>query len=222
MDIEILSGVGAIASSLFGFSFVREGEIGCVTTFGKASRKNNKIKLIDSGFKFVIPFIQKINKIHIRKNTSRFENLQITLKNGVSYQFDSYIVYHVKNDPDSIENILFGLEDYNEFVNVIFDKYTQQVLQKIEVLNPEYINTTLNQLMKNALNSEGIILDECGLVNFTGTKESQALLGIQYKLQIAEKFGKPSQNVLAAILGATPVINIEEKEQKNDQSNNNT
>lgn len=221
--IELLSAVGTsgLAISKSGY-FVKTGEIGCVTTFGTVKRdKNGKVKLIGSGFKFVIPFAQTILKVHTRKNTDSFENLFITLKNGISYKFNAYIVYHIMPNPDAIENVLFTLDNFKEFVQITFEKAIQQSLEGLSEINNTAINERLTNLIKPVLEKQGIDVDDCGLISFTATEQSQQLLGLKYKISIAENEANLDSGIMAAILGATPTVvtNIEKsKVQDNDNS----
>lgn len=203
-----------LTSTLFGSSvavaksgyFVKTGEVGALTTFGAVKRgSDGKIVLIYEGFKFVVPFAQTIIKVHTKKNTEAFSDLFITLKNGISYKFNAYIVYHVMNDPISIENILFTLDNYKEFVQITFEKAIQQSLEGLSEINNTKINEKLTSIVKPILNIQGIDVDDCGLISFTATDQSQQLLGLHYKINIADTTNLPS-GIMAAILGATPTV----------------
>ncbi len=210
--VEIVSTIAAMLSS---FRYVREGEIGCVTTLGKASRdKNGKIKLIGPGFRLIFPFIQSINRAHIRKNSDVFSDLQITLKNGLSYKFNAYIIYHVDVTPDSIESVLFILEDYREFASVIFEKTIQSVIQSAETIETDAFSNKIKELCREELMENGIIIDDCGLTSFTATSSSQNLIGINYKLQVASESNLLEQfpSIVAAAIGAVPTITLGQQE----------
>lgn len=204
--------IGAFVSLLSSFKWVKEGEIGVVTTFGKAKRDNNgQVELIESGFKLVFPIVQQINKVHIKKNTARYSDLAMTLENGLSFNLDAFIIYHVKTDPKSIENVLFGLEDYNEYVTVTFEKSIQKICREANDLDFNKMNELIFTDLKPVLDKEGIELDDCGLVSANATGVSQALLGIKYKLEKAyENYTALPSSILSAILGSVPVAWIEE------------
>jgi hypothetical protein len=199
-----LAGSGvAVAKSGY---FVKTGEVGAITTFGSVKRGNNgKIILLNAGFKLVIPFAQSILKVHTRKNTDNFSGLFITLKNGISYKFNAYVVYHVIDEPDAIENVLFTLDDYKEFVQITFEKAIQQSLEGLTEINNTKINEKLTTLIKPVLRKQGIDVDDCGLISFTATEQSQHLLGLQYKINVAKE-AILDNGIMAAILGATPTV----------------
>lgn len=203
------TGVGALISFFSSFKWVKEGELGVLTTFGKASRNNDgTVKLVQKGFKFIIPFIQTLDKVHTQKNTSLYSGLGVTLKNGISYSFNAFIVYHIKPTEFAIENVLFKLEDYEQYVSLMYEKVIQDVLQEVDQLDSKKFNQEIKDLLKPILSKEGIQLDDCGLVSFTATEVSQQLLGINYKLQLASTSNLPN-NILAAAIGATPTVSVE-------------
>lgn len=216
MDIGIISTVvSGLSASAFAFNFVKEGEIGCITTFGKAHRNSKgDLKLIKSGFKIIVPFVQKIHKVHIKKNTSSYKDLKITLKNGLSYNFDAYIVYHTILNSKSVENIIFGLENYQEYVSLIFERVIQDVLQNVEEVEFEKINKKMMDKVKPLLQKEGFQVDECGLLSFSATENSQSLLGINYKLKIAGN-SKIDKGIIATAIGATPTVDVNKNYNKN-------
>lgn len=201
----IAGGIGILASA-----FVKEGEIGCITTFGKAQRNTDgKIKLVKPGFLFIIPIIQKVNKVHTRKNTDQFTGLQVTLNNGLSYKFNAYIIYHVATDPNSVESVLFEIEDYKELVSVTFEKTIQTVIQNAEYIDPEKFSSEIKSAIYNSLKEQGIIVEECGLTSFSATDSSQSLIGINYRLNLAKQNKDLPISIISAAIGATPVVNVD-------------
>ena len=224
--MELLSVGGAVGSAILSIFkagyFVKTGEIGAVTTFGAVNRtRDGKIKLLGPGFKMVIPFAQTIVKVHTRKRTSNFSNWSITLKNGLSYTFDAYMVYHVKSDPQSVENILFSLQDYEQYILTVFERAVQTSLQDLERIDNKGINEKLVKSLKPILDKEGVELDDCGLISFTATEQSQQLLSINFKLDIAEK-SNLDKGVLSAILGAVPMVSagkVTEQPKKQEDKN---
>jgi len=202
--LSAIAGTGTVVAKS-GY-FVKTGEIGALTTFGAVKRgKNGKIKLLSPGFKVVIPFAQTIIKAHTRKNTDNFQELFITLSNGISYKFNAYIVYHVMSDADSVENVLFSLDNYKEFIKITFEKAIQQSLEGLTEIDNTAINERLTSLIKPTLIAQGIEVDDCGLISFTATEQSQQLLGLRYKIEVAKSY-KMNPGIMAAILGATPTV----------------
>lgn len=207
MTLEAVStGLGALATFLSIFRWVKEGEVGVMTTFGKAKRDSNKkVVLVKPGFVFIFPVVQGINKLHVKKNSDSYSGLSVTLKNGLSYNFNAYVVYWVKPDPDSIENVLFVVEDYKQFVALLFEKCIQEVLQGVERLDAVELSSGISDKLRPLLDNEGIHLESCGLISFAATEASQHFLGINYKLELAKESKLP-ENIVAAAIGATPVV----------------
>jgi hypothetical protein len=132
--------------------------------------------------------------------------LTTTVKNGLSYTFNAFIIYHVKKDAKSVENVIFLIENYKEYVSLIFEKAIQDILQNVEVLDVEQLNVKIKTLIAPLLDVQGVELDDCGLISFAATETSQQLLGINYKLEIAKANPTVDTNIIAAAIGATPTI----------------
>lgn len=210
-----LHSIGALIAGIFSifktFQWVKEGEIGTITTFGKASRdRNGNLNLLKPGFKILIPFIQQINKVHIVKNTDTYEDLLVTLKSGLTYKFNAFVIYHVKSDAKSINNVIFVIEDYKEYISMVFEKTIQDILQIVERIEPDKLNAEIKGKFGALIEKEGICVDDCGLISFAATDASQQLFGINYKLEVAAN-STLDPGIIAAAIGATPVVSVEKQ-----------
>lgn len=204
----LLAAGGGLWSGIKSVSFVAEGERGVLLTFGKARREaDGKIRVFGPGFRPLIPFAQRIVKTHMQKNTLWFENLQVTLGNGLSYTFDAYISYHIKDDPQWIEHVLFTLEDAVEFVGVKFRTIIQESLWGASPDEVPVIADKLQKAVERQLRSDGIKIDECGISSFAETSVSQMFRGIDYRIGKAIEYQDALPScVLAAALGATATV----------------
>jgi membrane protease subunit HflC len=75
----LIEGVGSALVSILGltkrFSFVKEGELGIKLRFGKARRDSNgEPKIIRPGFVMMIPWVDRLEKHHVRQQTIRFDS----------------------------------------------------------------------------------------------------------------------------------------------------
>lgn len=204
----LLAAAGGIWSGVKSVSFVAEGERGILLTFGKARRQpDGTVRVFGPGFRPIIPFAQRIAKTHMQKNTLWFENLQVTLGNNLSYTFDAYVSYHIIDEPQWIEHVLFTLEDSVEFVGVKFRTIVQESLWNA---NPDDVMDIANKLKREVgkrLRTDGIQVDECGISSFAETLVSQTFRGIDYRIEKALEFqGQLPTAVLSAALGAMSTV----------------
>jgi len=204
----ILASAGGIFSGFKAVTFVREGERGILLTFGKAKRsKDGKVKLWGPGFRPMIPFVQRVEKIHMQKNTLNFPNFTVTLKNNLSYIFSGYIVYHIMDTPDWVEHALFRLEDVDAFVTVNFEQAVQKVMWKMDELELDGVDDKLLTQVNRILKKNGIEAEQCGVTGLTETPVSQSFRGVDYRIQKALEFkDQLSECILAAAIGATPTV----------------
>lgn len=218
-----LGAVGGIFKSLS--STIQEGELGCKTTFGKASRHKKgplkgKIKVMSpTKMPFVIPFAQKLNRIHIEDNTTHLPNMRITLKNSLSYTFDASVSFDVLTEPEQIESILFKIEDWDEFLVLRFKEAIQNVLYGYDETPDAMrevgkdIKKELTKLIKEHCDTNKrpnpFKITNCGILNLSETATSQASRSVDYRIAAAMAHlgvDKLPDCVLAAALGATPVV----------------
>lgn len=205
----MVAAAGGIWSGIKTVSFVSEGELGVLLTFGKAARdkETGEVRILKPGFRALIPFAQRIVKIHIQKNTLWFENLMVTMGNNLTYTFDAYISYHIDHSPAKIEHVLFTLEDVVEFVGVTYRTEIQSLLWKHGDADMQTIAKKIKVNISKKLEADGILVDDCGISSFAETPVSQGLRGIDYKMdKIREHIGKMPDCVLVAAIGAMPTV----------------
>ncbi len=206
-----------VLSAFTGLSFVREGEIGSITRFGKAKRdKQGKIKLIQPGFKWMIPLVHSMHKVHLRKDSLVLEDLTVTLQNDLSYHYSAFVSYHVSKEPNHVEIFLYGVENPHELVEQAFSSALSELLagkNSAEDINKEAISTALEAKLKvSFLKDFGVEFDECGLTSFTESHEAQQVNVAKAKIKIAEThYGskeKIPEVVMAVCFGALPTMSV--------------
>ena len=80
----------ALVTVFKSIAFVQEGQRGVKLRFGKAVRyrtgKNaGKPKIVDPGFVFMIPYIDKLQRRHVRQETLRLDYQKIMFKDGMIF-----------------------------------------------------------------------------------------------------------------------------------------
>ena len=232
MNIEILAGLGSAIVALFkGMTLVKEGQLGSKTTFGRAVRgSDNQIKVVKPGFVFLLPFVNSMQKAHIRMDSLELNDLNVTLKNKLSYHYSCYVAYHVSNKPEDLEKFLYKVENAQELISQKLSSQVRELLTEIE--NPEdakgeEINKKLTDLLEiYLLEKIGVILDSCGLTSFTESAQAQQVnvtkAKIEYAKTIYKEEDKIPETVVAAAFGATPTVSpttiIQKEHQKKKES----
>lgn len=214
---SIIGGGFSIFSGIQAFSTVHEAEKGIKTTLGKAQRdkKTGKPIIYEPGGKWMWPFFQKVETLRMRGNIVNHVNLSITLKNNLTYKFNAFITYDVKDDPDCIYHILFNLEERDLFVENQFMKAIQKVLHRSEELDVKSASARLKKEMVPVMEENGWIVLDCDIMLFTETPVSQFLRGVDYRIQKALEYKDLlPNNLLCAALGVNAVVTVEDEDKE--------
>ena len=231
MNIEILGALGSAILGLFkGFALVKEGQLGSMTTFGKARRGTDaKIKVIKPGFVVMIPFVNSIQRAHVRMDSLELNNLNVTLKNGLSYQYSAFVAYHVSNEPNDLEKFLYKVENPQELISQKLSSEIRELLtQEDDSKNAtgKEINEKLSKILKEYLIDKiGVIFDSCGLTSITESTTAQQVSVTVAKIAYAKTIFKEEKDipetVMAACFGSTPVtspLTVIQKEHKKKEA----
>lgn len=220
---ENIQSIGGGLAGLFGLSsirFVKEGELGSKTILGKAVRsRNGKIKVYKAGFAVLIPGFHAMRWAHIRMQTIKMEGQNVTLKNGLSYHYDVAMAYHVSDTSDHLEKYIYQVDKPVEAIELKLASNIREILSEKQN-SDEVILKDINKTLKENLESyllehTGVVLDSCGLTSFTESETAQGVRGVNVKLDVAKAFyggdaSKVPIAVVAACLGSTPIIPIEQ------------
>jgi regulator of protease activity HflC (stomatin/prohibitin superfamily) len=212
----IVGGLGGFAG-LSGVRFVKEGELGSKTLLGKAIRfSNGKIKVYKAGFAFLIPGLHAMKWTHIRMQTIKMSDQNVTLKNGLSYHYDVAMAYHVSDNSDSLDKYLYQVDKPVEAIELKLAAGIREILsekQSADEIDLKEINKNLKENLESYLSEHiGVTLDSCGLTSFTESTTAQGVRGVEAKLKTAEIFfgskDKIPAAVVAACLGSASIIPI--------------
>lgn len=212
----ILSGAIASAGGIFAgvkaAPFVREGEVGVITTLGKAKRDiDGRVKLYTPGFKRIWPFVQRMERLYTENRVVNFPNFSVKLKSGLSYTFSGYVVYACMDTAEWAEYLLFGLDDIRELVVVNFEKSIQAIMWKMDELELDKANDKIKKHLTGPMAEHGIKILDCGVSGFMETAVAQSLIGVDYRIKKAIEYqGQLPDCVLMAAVGATPVVNADD------------
>ena len=212
---SIIGGGGAIFSGFKAFSSIPEGYKGVKTTWGKASRNEDTGEIIvwEPGGKWIWPWRQEVESLRMEGNFVEHRDLSITLKNNLTYKFHAFVTYDVKDDPASIEHILFKMENRDLFVENQFMKIIHKVLHKSEELDVKNQSNRLRREMSVIMEENGWIVTDCDIMLFTETPVSQFLRGVDYRIQKAIEYkDQLPQALLCSALGVNSVVTVDDGE----------
>lgn len=135
----ILYIIGAIILvGLLGFKIVRPTERGVKETFGKYTG------YINSGLKWIFPFVQRIYRVKVTEMVADVEPQEIITKDNLNAKVDLVVFYKVKPDEPNIKKAFYNVNDVQEQIitlaqttarNVIGDMSFREVNSKRNELN---------------------------------------------------------------------------------------
>src|SRR3989338_9163814 len=122
----IITIVGALGTLLFkSLKFIQEGEQGIKLTFGKAKRDSQgKPKVIQPGFALLFPWVQSLQRHHVRQQTLKLDRQSIALADGLIYEVNAIVIFRV-ND---IYKALFEIDYLDESLTDISMGILREVL----------------------------------------------------------------------------------------------
>lgn len=219
MDHGILETIASVAMGILGlgksFTFVKEGQLGSKTVFGKAVRKTDgNIKVIKPGFILLIPLVNTIQRAHIRMDSVELNDLNVTLKDGLSYHYSAFVAYHVSDEPKDLEKFLYLVENPHELISQKLSSSIRELLileEDTSKTTGKEMNEKLEKEIKTYLKDKlGVILDSCGITSLTESVQAQQVKVTMAKYTYAKTLytgnTEVPETVMAACFGATPTI----------------
>jgi regulator of protease activity HflC (stomatin/prohibitin superfamily) len=107
----------ALVTVFKSIAFVQEGQRGVKLRFGKAVRyrtgKNaGRPKIVEPGFVFMIPYIDKLQRRHVRQETVRLDYQKIMFKDGMIFQVSAMLLFTVTD----VFKAMFEIDGLNDAV----------------------------------------------------------------------------------------------------------
>jgi len=107
----------ALVTMFKSIAFVQEGQRGVKLRFGKAVRyrtgKNAGMpKIVAPGFVFMIPYIDKLQRRHVRQETVRLDYQKIMFKDGMIFQVSAMLLFTVTD----VFKAMFEIDGLNDAV----------------------------------------------------------------------------------------------------------
>ncbi len=199
------------------FKFVREGERGIKLQFGRAVRNaDGSPRIIEPGFVLLIPFVQTLQRHHIRQQSRRCADQHVTLKDGLIYRIGGMVIFKVVD----IYKALFEIDNIDDSIDELCMAAIRDELQPIgheELSDLETISRRLKARVETRAREWGVEILQFSLPECAPTPETanliNAALGVELRLRALEA-GFRKRNIswdsvpanLVAVLVGTPMV----------------
>jgi len=231
LTIVLTAGVGVFKT----FKFVEEGQLGIRLTFGKAARywwgaKKGKVKIIKPGFIVLIPFAQNLRRRHVKTQTLRFDKQKITLKNGMSFNFQSSTLFKVVD----IYKALFEVDGLNkvieEFVLGKINAIASASQTYTELLDAGEVSKKILEGLQSQSEDWGVEFKEFNITTLAPSNaETSNLILLDKRIDTAVKSLKKhfpgdlprSSNLMAAVIGVPVAVSVVDEKEKSLKKNRN-
>lgn len=202
------------------FKFINEGELGIKLRFGKALRdKEGKPKIISPGFVLLIPWVETLERHHVRQQTIRFANQKIMLKDGLIFNVTAVVIFRVSD----IYKALFEIDELDDSISDLGMGLLRDELSPLdhdELADIGSISEKLLACMKEKADEWGVVFLQFKLTDCAPTPETAHLLnaevGARLKVEALQKAIKGNGHEpfdlgtvdpgLAAVLVGIPLV----------------
>lgn len=217
----LIEGVASFFVSVLGltrsFNFVKEGELGIKLRFGKAKRdQNGEPLIILPGFVMMIPWVDRLEKHHVRQQTIRLDNQKIMIRDGLIFNINAAIIFRV-ND---IYRALFEIDGLNTSIADLSMGILRDVLTGRDHTNlnqTKEISTLLLDELKDKAQQWGVDFLQFNIIDCAPTPETAQIIiakaGVMMKAEALEELAKRRgirieqlNPTLAAVLVGVPLV----------------
>ncbi|MDP3697397.1 MAG: SPFH domain-containing protein [Candidatus Taylorbacteria bacterium] len=212
--LPVAGGITAIFKSI---RFVQEGELGVKLRFGRVMRdKEDKPKIYEPGFVLMIPFVEKLQRHHVRQQTIPLGNQRIIIKEGLIFIVDAVVIFRVTD----IYKALFEINELDSSITdlskgVLRDEISARSHE--ELTDTEEISTRLLGKLKQNAEEWGVKFIQFKLIDCAPSPETAHLLnaeiGAALKMaalkKVSEEHGISLEDLpasLAAVLVGIPLV----------------
>ncbi len=183
-----------VAATIFAISkTVDEDQRGLKYSFGRVR------KVVEPGFHFMIPFVQKIRLVTIRSKTLDLEKQKIVTRDGLVYQLDVSLVYRIED----VQLALIQIDDLTEGMKNALTISIQKVmvtLNREELNDREELGNRLLTTMQEMCSMWGVKILEADFVNISPSQKTTKLLQLQTLMD------KKKEAFLKLVAGGIPEL----------------
>lgn len=173
----VVAAVGGILKTLFAtFQFVQEGERGIKLRFGKALlNSDNKPRIIEPGFVILFPWIETLQRRHVRQQTLRFDRQNVMLNNGMIFEISAVVIFRVKN----VYKAMFEIEEVEESIEDLSMGLLRDQMSTLDhegIVKTENISQKLLDDLKQRGDEWGIDFMQFKITHCAPTPESASIV----------------------------------------------
>ncbi len=212
--------IGGIKS----IKFVQEGERGIRLRFGRAVRhRDGTPKIYEPGFVLLIPFVDKLQRRHVRQQVVNFEHQRIVLENGLVFIVSAILLFRVTD----IYKALFETDELDPTIEGMGMGVLRDVISECkehtEMLDTASIGKKLLSNIKDRGEQWGVEFIEFRLTNCSPTQETATIINVHLAAesrakalnQAATNTGVPVTSLNsalgAALIGVPLVVSITDR-----------
>jgi regulator of protease activity HflC (stomatin/prohibitin superfamily) len=115
--VETITGLlpilAAVIGGIAGIKFVSEGERAILMRWEKAVKRKGEYVVVHPGFKFMIPKMYRLARIHVRQRTINFPLQTIVLSDHTIFKVSAVLLCQVKDTTQDLYNALFETTGVN-------------------------------------------------------------------------------------------------------------
>lgn len=210
---------GAIVAFFKSFKFVQEGELGLKLRFGKVLRTaDGKPKVIKPGFAWLIPWVDTLQRRHVRQQEVTLEQQTITLKSGLTFRVAGAVYFRVAD----IYKALFEITKLDESIEQLSMGVLRDEIAKHEnhhdLSDASTIAQKIFDIIKERTDAWGVELIDFRLTTAAPTTESAPIVNLEAAAKIRAKIITESatelgtdttalvESGLAAVLVGVPLV----------------
>jgi regulator of protease activity HflC (stomatin/prohibitin superfamily) len=173
----LISAIGGIIHTFFKtFQFVQEGERGIKLRFGRALvESNGKPRIIEPGFVLLIPWVDSLQRRHVRQQTLRFDRQNVMLNNGMIFEISAVVIFRV-NDVYKAMFEINGVEESIEDLSMGVLRDQMSVLDHEGIVETEDISKKLLSELKVKADEWGIDFIQFKITHCAPTAESASIV----------------------------------------------
>lgn len=218
LHLAVVAG-GAVVTGFKSIKFVQEGSRGLKLRFGKVVRdRHGDPKIIEPGFVFMIPFVETLQRRHVRQQEVTLEEQTITLKSGLTFRVAGAVYFRVHD----VYKALFDIENLDESIEQLSMGMLRDEVAKHEnhhdLSDTEKIAHEIFEKIKERTDTWGVDLVDFRLTTCAPTSESAPIVNLESAAtmrikvinDVAEKLGVTTKELvrtgMAAILVGAPLV----------------
>lgn len=205
MSLELIMATIGVLGALFKtIKFVQEGEMGIKLRFGRALRnKDGTPRIIPPGFILLIPFVETLQRHHVRQQTLRLNNQQVMINRGLIFNVSAVVILRVKD----IYRALFEIDDLDNSLIDLSMGILRDVLSGknyTELSDMENISYELLHKLQEKAEEWGVTFIQFKLTDCAPTQQTAPLVNAKASVEMKMEALKSASDKLKVDISTIP------------------